>query len=106
MQEVNLDTSSVAGSMEQQATATEEISRNVASAADGTKVAVSSLDEVAGAAHEARASAEALLELSETVASVAANLRYAVETFLGQSCGLTRAGGPRIGAIFRSTALA
>jgi methyl-accepting chemotaxis protein len=84
MQEVNVDTSSVAGSMEQQATATEEISRNVASAADGTKVAVSALDEVAGAAHEARASAEALLQSSETVASVAANLRGAVETFLGK----------------------
>jgi methyl-accepting chemotaxis protein len=84
MQEVNVDTSSVAGSMEQQATATEEISRNVASAADRTKVAVSSLDEVAGAAHEARASAEALLQSSETVASVAANLRSAVETFLGK----------------------
>jgi methyl-accepting chemotaxis protein len=84
MQEVNVDTSSVAGSMEQQATATEEISRNVASAADGTRVAVSALDEVAGAAHEARASAEALLQSSETVASVAANLRGAVETFLGK----------------------
>ena len=84
MQEVNVDTSSVAGSMEQQATATEEISRNVASAADGTKVAVSSLDEVAGAAHEASASAEAVLQSSEAVASVAANLRGAVETFLGK----------------------
>jgi methyl-accepting chemotaxis protein len=84
MQEVNVDASSVAASVEQQATATEEISRNVASAANGTKVAVSSLDEVAGAAHEARASADALLQSSETVASVAANLRCAVETFLGK----------------------
>jgi len=84
MQEVNTDTFSVAGSVEQQAAATEEISRNVASAADGTKVAVSTLDEVAGAANEARASAEALLQSSEVVASVAANLRGAVETFLSK----------------------
>ncbi|MGA8616021.1 MAG: methyl-accepting chemotaxis protein, partial [Xanthobacteraceae bacterium] len=84
MQEVNADTFSVAGSVEQQAAATEEISRNVASAANGTKVAVSALDEVAGAAHEARASAEALLQSSEVVASVAANLRGAVETFLSK----------------------
>ena len=84
MQEVNVDTSSVAGSVEQQATATEEISRNVVSAADGTKAAVSTLDEVAGAADEARTSAEALLQSSETVARVAANLRCAVETFLGK----------------------
>jgi methyl-accepting chemotaxis protein len=70
--------------VEQQAAATEEISRNVASAADGTKVAVSTLDEVADASQEARASAEALLQSSEAVASVAANLRGAVETFLSK----------------------
>jgi methyl-accepting chemotaxis protein len=84
MQEVNVDAFSVAGSVEQQAAATEEISRNVASAADGTKVAVSTLDEVADASQEARASAEALLQSSEAVASVAANLRGAVETFLSK----------------------
>jgi methyl-accepting chemotaxis protein len=84
MQEVDADTFSVAGSVEQQAAATEEISRNVASAANGTKVAVSALDEVASASHEARASAEALLQSSEAVASVAANLRGAVETFLSK----------------------
>jgi methyl-accepting chemotaxis protein/PAS domain-containing protein len=84
MQEVNADAFSVAGSVEQQAAATEEISRNVASAASGTKMAVSALDEVAGASHEARASAEALLQSSEVVASVAANLRGAVETFLSK----------------------
>jgi methyl-accepting chemotaxis protein len=84
MQEVNADTFSVAGSVEQQAAATEEISRNVASAANGTRVAVSTLDEVADASQEARASAEALLQSSEAVASVAANLRGAVETFLSK----------------------
>ena len=84
MQDVDADTFSVAGSVEQQAAATEEISRNVASAANGTKVAVSALDEVADASQEARASAEALLQSSEVVASVAANLRGAVETFLSK----------------------
>jgi methyl-accepting chemotaxis protein len=83
MQEINEDTMSVAGSVGQQAVATEEISRNVASAADGTKAAVAMLGEVAGAAEQARASAQALLQSSEMVSDVAANLRGAVETFLG-----------------------
>ena len=82
MQEINEDTLSAAGSVDEQAAATEVISRNVGSAADGTKVAVSMLDELAGTANEARGSAQALLQSSEVVASVAANLRSAVETFL------------------------
>ncbi len=82
MREINEDTLSAAGSVEEQAAATEVISHSVGSAADGTKVAVAMLDELAGSANEARASAQALLQSSEVVASVAADLRGAVETFL------------------------
>lgn len=84
MAELKEDAVSVAGSVEQQAVATGEISRNVASAADGTKDAAAALDEVAGAADEARASAQALLQSSEAVAAVSAKLRGAVETFLAK----------------------
>jgi methyl-accepting chemotaxis protein len=84
MEKINRDAMSVAGSVEQQSAATDEISRNVASAADGTKVAVTALDELSAAAGETRTSARALLQSAEAVASVAANLRGAVEAFLGK----------------------
>ena len=82
MHEINEDTSSVAASVHQQDAATGEISHNVGSAADGTKVIASELSDVAGEACEARTSAQTLLEACEGVASVAANLRGEVESFL------------------------
>jgi methyl-accepting chemotaxis protein len=84
MQEINRFATAVAASVRQQDTATGEISQNVASAADGTKVIVSVLTEVAGAATQTRTSAQTLLTASESVASAAANLRGEVETFLGK----------------------
>ncbi len=84
MQTINADALSVAGSVAQQANATEVISRNVGSAADGTKAAAFVLDEVAEAASQASTSAQALLQASEAVANVAASLRGEVETFLRQ----------------------
>jgi len=54
------------------------------SAAEGTKVIASMLSDVAGAASKDSTSAQTLLEASETVASVAANLRGEVESFLGK----------------------
>jgi methyl-accepting chemotaxis protein len=84
MQEINEDTSSVAASVRQQDVATEEISHNVGSAAEGTKMIASVLSDVAGAASEVSTSAQTLLEASEAVASVATNLRSEVEGFLGK----------------------
>jgi methyl-accepting chemotaxis protein len=69
---------------DQQDAATGEISHNVGSAAEGTKVIASVLSDVAGVANEARTSAQTLLEAAEAVASVAANLRDEVESFLGK----------------------
>lgn len=83
MQEINEDTSSVAASIRQQDVATGEISRNVGRAADGTKVIASMLSDVAGATSEVSTSAQTLLEASEAVTSVAADLRDEVESFLG-----------------------
>ena len=68
--------------MHEQDAATKEISYNVASAADGTNVITSALNEVVLAASEARMSAQTVLQTSEVVANVAANLRAEVKMFL------------------------
>jgi methyl-accepting chemotaxis protein len=84
MREIDQFATTVAASVRQQDSATGEISHNVASAADGTKLIVSVLSEVAGAATQTRGSAQTLLTASEAVASAAGNLREEVETFLGK----------------------
>jgi methyl-accepting chemotaxis protein len=82
MDEINRSTSSVAASVEQQTAATGQILQNVAGAADGAQVLVSVLDDVAGAATETRASAQTVLEASQSVESALANLRSEVAGFL------------------------
>jgi NO-binding membrane sensor protein with MHYT domain/methyl-accepting chemotaxis protein len=82
MQEINVYTSAVAASMEEQNAATSEISQNVTAAADGTKAMVSLLADVAGAATQTRGSAETVLTASRTVEAVSANLRAEIEKFL------------------------
>jgi methyl-accepting chemotaxis protein len=82
MQEINLYTSAVAASMEQQNAATGEISQNVAGAADGTKAMVSLLADLAGAATETRGSAETVLSASQAVEQASANLHAELEQFL------------------------
>ncbi len=84
MQEINRYTSSIAASVEQQSAATNEISHNVASAAGGTKIVVSALEEVAGAMTKTGASAGTVLEVSHAVETAAANLREKVEGFLSK----------------------
>jgi PAS domain S-box-containing protein len=84
MREINTYASAVAASVEQQNSATGEISHNVASAARGTNMVVTVLGEVAGAATATRASAETVLAASQSVESAVANLRTEVEGFLGK----------------------
>ena len=84
MQEINQYTTDVAASVEQQNAATGEISQNVASAVDGTKVIVSVLGQLAGAATGARASAQSMLSTSEVMETTAGKLRTEVESFLGK----------------------
>ncbi len=84
MQEINQYTAAVAASVEQQNSATGEISHNVASAAEGTGHVVAVLNEVAGAATETRSSAEIVRDASETVETAVANLRLEVEDFLSR----------------------
>jgi methyl-accepting chemotaxis protein len=82
MQEIDGFTSKVAASLEEQNFATGEISRNVASAAAGTKTVVSVLDRVADAVSETRSSADTVLAASEAVETAAANLQDNVDSFL------------------------
>jgi methyl-accepting chemotaxis protein len=82
MQEINQYTTDVAASVEQQNAATGEISHNVSSAADGTKVIVAVLGQVAGAATGARTSAQTMLSTSEVMETATGKLRTEVESFL------------------------
>jgi len=84
MQEINQYTSAVAAAIEQQNSATGEISHNVASAAKGTGHVVAVLDQVAGAATETRSSAEVVRDASQNVATAVSNLRAEVEEFLAK----------------------
>jgi methyl-accepting chemotaxis protein len=84
MHEINENTAAVAASVEQQNAATGEISRNVASAAEGTTHVVGVLSEVANAATQTRASAEVVRDASEAAERAVADLRIEVEDFLGK----------------------
>ena len=82
MGEINNYTSAIAASVQQQTAATDEISQNVANAADGAKMIVTVLSEVAGATTETQRSAQTVLTASESVEEAAADLRSEVESFL------------------------
>jgi methyl-accepting chemotaxis protein len=84
MQEIDGYTAAVSSSVEEQSAATGEISQNVSSAANGAKLVVTVLDEVAGAALETRGSAESVLSASQMVEAAATELRREVEGFLKQ----------------------
>ena len=84
MGEIDTYTSAAAESVREQNIATSEISRNVASAAGGTKLVVSVLDEVAGATSKTQQSAQTVLAASESVEQAAADLRNEVESFLSE----------------------
>jgi methyl-accepting chemotaxis protein len=82
MQEIDNHTSAVAVSVQQQNAATGEISKNVTGAADGAKLIVAILSEVAGATTETQQSAQTVLTAAESVEEAIGNLRNEVEDFL------------------------
>jgi PAS domain S-box-containing protein len=84
MREIDGYTSAVARSLEQQDSATEEIARNVSSAAGGAQGMVAVLGEVTGAVDDTRSAASKVLEASESVEEAAANLQHRIESFLGR----------------------
>jgi len=84
MLEIDGYTSAVARSLEQQNSATDEISSNVASAAGGAKGMVDVLDEVTGAVGETRKAAAEVLKASESVEAAGSGLQRRIEDFLGR----------------------
>src|SRR6185437_2526115 len=67
MREIDNHTNAVAQSVQQQSAATGEITQNVVGAADGTKLIVSVLSDVAGATTETQRSVQSVLTASESV---------------------------------------
>ena len=84
MREIDGYTSAVALSLQQQDSATDEISHNVASAAQGALGMVNVLDEVTRGVGDTRAAANKVLEASETVETAAGGLQRRIEGFLGR----------------------
>ena len=84
MREIDGYTSAVALSLQQQDSATDEISHNVASAANGAKGMVSVLEEVTQAVGDTRSAAGKVLQASETVETAATSLQRGSEGFLGR----------------------
>jgi methyl-accepting chemotaxis protein len=84
MREIDGYTSAVARSLDQQDSATGEISHNVSSAADGAKGMVAVLDEVTGAVDDTRSAAGKVLDASESVEAAAAGLQQRIEGFLAR----------------------
>jgi methyl-accepting chemotaxis protein len=84
MQEIDGYAVAVSGAVGQQSAATAEISQNVASASEGSKLVVSVLADVAGAATETKQSAQNVLTASQAVEAAAAELRHEVEGFLAR----------------------
>jgi len=84
MREIDSYATAVSSSVEEQSVATAEISQNVTNAAEGARVVVDVLDDVAGAAGETRTSAESVLTASQAVEAAAAELRQEIESFLAR----------------------
>ena len=84
MREIDGYTSAVALSLQRQDSATDEISHNVASAANGAKGMVSVLEEVTQAVGDTRSAAGKVLQASETVETAATSLQRGIEGFLGR----------------------
>ena len=82
MQEIDQFTSAVTNSFGEQSVATGEISRNVVSAAQGTKVVTSILEEVVGSIAKTDSSAAMVLSASQAAEVTAMNIRENVEGFL------------------------
>jgi len=82
MEEIQHYASGVAAAIEQQSAATNNISANVASAAQATQSMANVLGDVADAATQTHASAEVVLDTSKSVEIAVADLRRHVESFL------------------------
>ncbi len=82
MREIDGYTSAVALALEQQDSATGDISRNVSGAAAGAKMMVAVLDDVTSAVDDTRNAAGKVLAASASVEDAAAGLQQRIENFL------------------------
>jgi methyl-accepting chemotaxis protein len=82
MQEISQLTAAIATSLEQQNSATREISVNVGAAASGSKSVVAVLQRVSGAIANMHSSADTVLAASHAVEKAADSLRGSVDGFL------------------------
>jgi methyl-accepting chemotaxis protein len=82
MQEINKHEAAVAGAVDVQRGATDQISRNDAGAASGTRKIVAILDELTSAAASTGQSVQTVLDASGSVEATAASLDDEVEGFL------------------------
>lgn len=82
MREIDSYATAVAASVQQQNEATGKISQNMAGAAQGAKLIVSVLNDVAEATADSQRSAQTVLNASELVEEAASKLRLEVESFL------------------------
>ena len=85
MREISGYTEAISASLEEQNTATNEITGNVKNASQETTKVVGVLTEVDGAATDTRASAELVLAASQSVQTAASGLRDKVRHFLDES---------------------
>ena len=84
MREIDNYTSAVALSVEQQNSATDEISHNLSNAAGGAKAIVAVLDEVTAAVVESQKAADKVLDASKSVEAVTSSLQHRIEHFLSR----------------------
>jgi hypothetical protein len=82
MHEIQHYASGVAAAIEEQSAATDDISSNVATAAQATQSMAEVLSDVAGAATQTHMSAEVVLDTSQSVEAAVADLRRHIEQFL------------------------
>jgi methyl-accepting chemotaxis protein len=82
MDDISVRSSEIASSVEEQSAVTEEISRNVAQAAEGSKRAVGVLTEVSAATAKSQQSVEIVLSAAAAVEEAADDLRAQVASFL------------------------
>lgn len=82
IQELNSTSSSIAAAVEEQHSATQEITRNTQQAADGTREVSSNITEISTAVQETGQAASEVLSASSQLANDAGRLRESVANFL------------------------
>ena len=82
MEEVNSYTSTIASAVNEQGSATGEISQNAQKAAEGTTFVSSRMSDLSGTVNETSESSQTVLDASERLSTRTEELKREVETFL------------------------